>query len=184
MGIPAGVVNMSIIVYSLTRQDVWRGRWKATRGVSAGFHKILFSLLTQMSVLWLRALDLPCVWNMTFVFRFHLARWTAADLITAYCVHTHKPISTLQDKQQMRILLCGAIVIQVNFRTHTNGTTRHRWKERTWTVLFLWTMCRSALRHANPEDTSEAEGVSFDPSLGSSCSACLQCGTCSTAAEH
>lgn len=32
-------------------------------------------------------------------------RWTAADLINAYCVHTHKPISTLQDKQQMRILL-------------------------------------------------------------------------------
>lgn len=32
-------------------------------------------------------------------------RWTAADLRTAYCVHTHKPISTLQDKQQMRILL-------------------------------------------------------------------------------
>lgn len=31
-------------------------------------------------------------------------RWTAADLITAYCVHTHKLISTLQDKQQMRIL--------------------------------------------------------------------------------
>lgn len=34
----------------------------------------------------------------------HLACWTAFDLITAHCVHTHKPISTLQDKQQTQIL--------------------------------------------------------------------------------
>lgn len=70
--------------------------------MSAGFHTTHVSLLTRRSVLWLWASGLPCASNVTFLFKFHLARWTAADLMTAYCVHTHKPISTLQDKQQMR----------------------------------------------------------------------------------
>lgn len=85
------------------------------------------------------------------LFGFHLASWTAADLITAHCVHTHKPISTLQDKQQMQILLCRVIVIQDNLRTghDINSGVPHRWKMYMfpWPVLFLWTMCERASRH-------------------------------------
>lgn len=68
------------------------------------------------------------------LFGFHLASWTAADLITAHCVHTHKPISTLQDKQQMQILLCRVTVIQVNLRPgrDINSSVPHRWKMYTF----------------------------------------------------
>lgn len=53
-----------------------------------------------------------------------------------------------------------AIVIQVNVRTDMSGGTWDRWKECTWTALFLWTMCCSAfstvavltqLRHRRPK---------------------------------
>lgn len=116
-----------------------------------------------------------CVW-------VPFTRWTAADLITAYCVHTHKPISTLQDKQQMRILL-----LLLSKSTSGLICTWDRWKERTWTALFLWTMCCSAfstvavltqLRHRRPKVCRLIHR--WDPR----CSPCLCYGTCSTAAEH
>lgn len=81
-------------------------------------------------------------------------RWPHNCLLCAY-TQTH-----LHSAGQAADADPFAIVIQVNFRTDMNGGTWDRWKECTWTALFLWTMRCSAfstvavltqLRHRRPK---------------------------------
>lgn len=60
------------------------------------------------------------------LFGFCLMSWTEVDLMTH--THTHRPISTLLDKQQMQTLLYKVIVIHVNLRLgcDINSSAAHR----------------------------------------------------------
>lgn len=63
------------------------------------------------------------------LFGFHLASWTVVDLITARCVHTN-PSPLRRTNNRCKILLCRAIVMQVNLRPghDINSSAPHRWK--------------------------------------------------------
>lgn len=133
---PAGVVCVGVLCFRVMHEDVRRWKWVA-QGVWGLSTSVIFCACTVPGPFFFvlpRVIGSFLRVKCDLLFGFHLASWTAVDLITAHCVHTHKPISTLQDKQQMQILLCRALVTQVNLRPgrDINSSAPHRWKMYTF----------------------------------------------------
>lgn len=146
---------VGVLCFRVVHEYVWRLRWEVFRGVCGCSRNKLFCACMrpflrptkshhELSAVVMRV-------KCDLLFGFHLASWTAVDLITAHCVHTHKPISTLLDKQQMQILLCGVTVIQVNLRPGHDISSMHCTDGRCICFhdqfVFLWQTSDWASRH-------------------------------------